>query len=195
VANRLLSVEQSRFRWRRVAGHLRIETIGEYQPAIPYRNAGVDGAGRPALPTSATSNLPLLYTEPMKPNDFRKIALRLQDTTEGAHMAHPDFRVNGRIFATLHPDGQQGMVKVTPDQQRDFIHQHPATFTPASGAWGRQGCTMVKLSAVDEETLGEAMTLAWQLAVTSVKVKSQKLKVKTKVETDKRAKTGRKRRR
>jgi predicted DNA-binding protein (MmcQ/YjbR family) len=135
-----------------------------------------------------------LYTEPMKPNDFRQIALRFQDAIEGEHMAHPDFRVNGRIFATLHPDGKQGMVKVTPDQQRDFIHQHPA-FTPASGAWGRQGCTMVLLNAVDEETLGEAMTLAWQLAVTSGKVKSQKLKVKTKVESDKPARTGRKRRR
>ena len=110
----------------------------------------------------------------MKPNDFRKIALRMQDAIEGEHMAHPDFRVNGRIFATLHPDGRQGMVKLTPDQQRDFIHQHPATFTPASGAWGRQGCTMVQLSAVDEEALGEAMTLAWQ------RVMSAKPKPKTK---------------
>jgi predicted DNA-binding protein (MmcQ/YjbR family) len=133
----------------------------------------------------------------MRPNDFRKIALRLQDAIEGEHMAHPDFRVNGRIFATLHPDGKQGMVKVTPDQQRDFIQQHPATFTPASGAWGRQGCTMVQLSAVDEETLGEAMTLAWQLAVTSIteKVKSQNLKGKTKEKKNKHAKRGTKRRR
>ena len=115
----------------------------------------------------------------MKPNDFRKIALRMQDAIEGEHMAHPDFRVNGRIFATLHPDGRQGMVKLTLDQQRDFIHQHPATFTPASGAWGRQGCTMVRLSAVDEETLGEAMTLAWQVAVTTVKSKKGKVKRET----------------
>src|SRR5262249_21339685 len=136
-----------------------------------------------------------LYTEPMTPNDFRKIALRLQDATEGEHMAHPDFRVQGRIFATLHPDGQQGMVKVTPDQQRDFIHQHPATFTPASGAWGRQGCTMVRLSAVDEGTLGEAMTLAWRLDVASVKEKRQKAKGKTKVRTNKPANTGTRRRR
>ena len=112
----------------------------------------------------------------MKPNDFRKIALRMQDAIEGEHMAHPDFRVNGRIFATLHPDGRQGMVKLTLDQQRDFIHQDPATFTPASGAWGRQGCTMVQLSAVDEEALGEAMTLAWQLAVTADNVKRKRVK-------------------
>jgi len=133
----------------------------------------------------------------MKPQDFRKIALRMQDAIEGEHMAHPDFRVNGRIFATLHPDGKQGMVKVTPDQQRDFIRQQPTTFTPAGGAWGRQGCTMVQLSAVDEETLGEAMTLAWQLAVTSIteKVKSQNLKGKTKEKKNKHAKSGTKRRR
>ena len=116
----------------------------------------------------------------MKPNDTRKIALRMQDAVEGEHMAHPDFRVSGRIFATLHPDGRQGMVKVTPDQQSGFMRDHPTVFTPASGAWGRQGCTMVQLSAVDEETLGEAMTRAWQLAMTAVKVKRQKGKVKTK---------------
>src|SRR4029077_1870530 len=119
----------------------------------------------------------------MKPNDFRKIALRMQDAIEGEHMAHPDFRVNRRIFATLHADGKQGMVKMTPDQQRDFMDGHPATFTSASGAWGRQGCTMVHLSAVDEETLGEAMTLAWQLAVSKVKVKREKVKGKRKVQT------------
>ena len=112
----------------------------------------------------------------MKPNDFRTIALRMQDAIEGEHMAHPDFRVNGRIFATLHPDGRQGMVKLTLDQQRDFIQQHPATFTPASGAWGRQGCTMVQLGAVDEEALGEAMTMAWQLAVSAGKAKRKRVK-------------------
>jgi hypothetical protein len=115
----------------------------------------------------------------MKPNDFRRIALEMQDAIEGEHMAHPDFRAHGRIFATLHPDGKQGMVKLTPDQQQTFLRENPSTFTPASGAWGRQGCTMVQLSAVDEETLGDAMTLAWQQAATA-KVKSKNLKVKTK---------------
>jgi len=80
-------------------------------------------------------------------------------------MAHPDFRANGRIFATLYPDNQRGMVKLTPDQQEDFVRANPATFVPASGAWGRQGCTTVRLDAVDEATLGEAMTLAWQNTV------------------------------
>ena len=54
------------------------------------------------------------------------------------------------------------MVKLTPDEQREFVRGNRDTFVPASGAWGRQGCTMVRLDAVDEDTLGEAMTLAWQ---------------------------------
>ena len=114
----------------------------------------------------------------MTPNDFRRIALQMPDAIEGEHMAHPDFRAHGRIFATLHPDGKQGMVKLTPEQQHTLLREYPATFTPASGAWGRQGCTMVRLSRVDEETLGDAMTLAWQLAATA-KVKSGNLKLKT----------------
>jgi hypothetical protein len=81
---------------------------------------------------------------------------------EGAHMGHPDFRANGRIFATLYPDGKAGMVKVTPEQQQELVAADPAAFVPASGAWGRQGCTTVRLASVDEDTLGSAMTLAWQ---------------------------------
>jgi hypothetical protein len=98
---------------------------------------------------------------------FRRIALEMQNAIEGAHMGHPDFRVNGRIFATIHPDGRQGMVKLTPDQQEEFVRANPETFVPASGAWGRQGCTMVRFASVDETTLGEAMTLAWQNTVRS----------------------------
>jgi hypothetical protein len=94
--------------------------------------------------------------------DFRRIALGMQDTIESAHMGHPDFRVNGRIFATLHPDRQSGMVKLTPDQQQIFVREYPAAFMPENGAWGRQGCTRVQLDSVDEDTLGEAITLAWQ---------------------------------
>lgn len=80
-------------------------------------------------------------------------------------MGHPDFRVNGRIFATLHGDLTRGMVRLTPDQQQRFVRDNPSVFTPENGAWGRQGCTRVQLKAADEETIGEAMTLAWQNAV------------------------------
>jgi hypothetical protein len=96
------------------------------------------------------------------PNQFRRIALGMNGAIEGSHMAHPDFRANGRIFATLYPDHRRGMVKLTPEQQQEFMRANPGTFEPASGAWGRQGCTTVTLAAADEGTIGEAMTLAWQ---------------------------------
>jgi hypothetical protein len=98
----------------------------------------------------------------LRPADFRRIALGMNGAIEGAHMGHPDFRANGRIFATLYPDGKAGMVKVTPEQQQELVAADPAAFVPASGAWGRQGCTTVRLASVDEDTLGSAMTLAWQ---------------------------------
>ena len=97
----------------------------------------------------------------MRAEDFRRIALGMKDAVERAHMGHPDFRVNGRIFATLHDGETVGMVKLTPEQQQQFVGEHRA-FAPENGAWGRQGCTQVRLDAVDEETLGEALTLAWR---------------------------------
>jgi hypothetical protein len=93
---------------------------------------------------------------------FRRIALGLQGAIESAHMNHPDFRANGKIFATIKTDNKSGMVKLTPEQQEKFVHDDPASFSPESGAWGRAGCTKVLFSAVDEDTLGEAMTVAWQ---------------------------------
>ena len=98
---------------------------------------------------------------------FRRIALGLPGAVEQAHHGHPDFRAHGRIFATLgYPDGDWGMVALTPDDQRDHIRAHPGAFEPAKGAWGLQGATMVRLGAIDEETLGAALTLAWQTART-----------------------------
>jgi hypothetical protein len=98
----------------------------------------------------------------MNAKDFRRIALGLDGAIESAHMGHPDFRANGRIFATLKVDMAFGMVKLTPDAQQTFLRAHPDAFSPESGAWGRSGCTRVRLDAVDEDTLGEAVTIAWQ---------------------------------
>ena len=98
----------------------------------------------------------------MTADHFRRIALAMTEASEGAHMGHPDFRVAGRIFATLHPDLKAGMVKLTPEQQREFVKSYPDVFEPEKGAWGLQGCTAVRLSAADEETVGEALTLAWR---------------------------------
>ncbi len=96
---------------------------------------------------------------------FRRLALALPQAEERAHMGHPDFRANGRIFATLSADGTRGMVKLTPDQQRDLLRERSDAFAPEAGAWGRSGCTRVHLALVDEEALGAAMTLAWQNTV------------------------------
>ena len=101
----------------------------------------------------------------MTADDFRRLALAMPDAIESAHMGHPDFRVNNRIFASLHHDrasGMVGMVKLTPEQQEQFIQDDPDTFSPEAGAWGRAGCTKVRLASADEETVGEALTLAWQ---------------------------------
>lgn len=98
-------------------------------------------------------------------NHFRRIALSLPDAEERKHMNHPDFRVGGKIFATLgYPDKSRGMVKLPPEAQSEFVRECPAGFVRVKGAWGLKGCTSVLLDAVDEETLGRALTLAWQHA-------------------------------
>jgi YjbR len=108
----------------------------------------------------------------MTSKDFRRIALGMRGAVEGEHMAHPDFRANGRIFATLSPDQEWGMVKLTPEQQQEFVRAEPATFVPAKGAWGRGGSTMVRLASAGRETVGEAMTLAWQDTVKAMRTKT-----------------------
>src|SRR5687768_3808436 len=98
----------------------------------------------------------------MTVTEFRRLALGMEDAAEASHMNHPDFRVHGKIFATIHEDHVHGMVKLTPEQQERFIREYPAMFHPAAGAWGRQGSTMVSFAHAKEEVVGEAMTLAWQ---------------------------------
>ena len=117
----------------------------------------------------------------MNESDFRRIATGMKDTVESAHMGHPDFRTNGRIFATLHHDRAWGMVALTPEQQAAFMRDEPAAFKPEPGAWGRQGCTAVRLDAVDDETLGEALTLAWRNAVEKGAVRGTRQRAATTV--------------
>ena len=93
-------------------------------------------------------------------------------------MGHPDFRVGGRIFATIHPDPKWGMVNLTPEQQRQFVADAPDSFVPESGAWGLQGATAVRLQSVDEEPVGEALTLAWQNANAKGPVRPRRKKAK-----------------
>jgi hypothetical protein len=96
-------------------------------------------------------------------NDFRRLALALPETEEKAHMDHPDFRVHGKIFATLgYPATGWGMVKLTPEQQHYYSKDYPDVFVPVKGAWGRRGATSVNLKAVRKETLKAAVAAAWR---------------------------------
>ncbi|MFL6350866.1 MAG: MmcQ/YjbR family DNA-binding protein [Bryobacteraceae bacterium] len=101
----------------------------------------------------------------MTADDFRRLALSFPDAIEGAHMGHPDFRVHGKVFATLqYPDKSWGMVRLTSDDQHTFVHAHWEAFLPVKGAWGRQGCTSVRLEAADTSVLTQALGIAWRNA-------------------------------
>ena len=99
----------------------------------------------------------------MTAREFRTIALSLPQASEVAHMGHPDFRVGGRIFATLgYPRSGWGMVRLTPEQQQLFVRTQPATFAPVKGAWGRAGATNVRLRTARQDAVREALTIAWR---------------------------------
>jgi len=98
----------------------------------------------------------------MTSHDFRRCALSMPGAVEAAHMGHPDFRVGGKIFATLgYPEDGWGMVKLSPKDQENFFRSAPQVFVPANGAWGRAGATTVRLSAVAAARLRKALTAAW----------------------------------
>lgn len=98
----------------------------------------------------------------MTAKDFRKIALSLPETKERCHMDHPDFRVAGKIFATLgYPDKTRGMVKVSPEEQHYLCKDNPEAFTPVKGTWGLRGATSVDLKAAKRDVLAKAIRAAW----------------------------------
>jgi hypothetical protein len=107
-------------------------------------------------------------------NDFRRVALGLDGAIESAHMGHPDFRAHGRIFATIQHDPAWGGLMLTPEQQSGFLRDYPDAFTPAAGAWGRAGATLVRFASVDEEVLGEVLTMAWTTAAEKKNKKKKK---------------------
>ena len=99
----------------------------------------------------------------MTSDDFRRMALELPEAVESAHMSHPDFRVRGKIFATLpYPDKDWGMVKLTPEQQTTFVRTEPAVFVPVKGGWGRRGATHVVLEEGEEPSVRQALIMAWR---------------------------------
>ncbi len=96
----------------------------------------------------------------MTSDEFRAIALELPETEERSHMNHPDFRCQGKIFATLGPDLTWGMAKLTPAQQKEYM-QIDAAFKPAPGKWGEGGATTFTLASVDTDHVRSAIHDAW----------------------------------
>ena len=102
----------------------------------------------------------------MTADQFRKLVLSFADTEERAHHGHPDFRVGGKIFATIgHPDQTRGMVQLTPEQQAEFMDDHPLVFSPAAGKWGLNGSTVVNLPKARKAVLKPAVEAAWKNAI------------------------------
>ncbi len=97
----------------------------------------------------------------MTQEDFRRVALSIEGASESAHMGHPDFRIRGKIFATLgYPDKSWAMVKLTPEQQRGFVGSDPDAFVPVKGGWGVKGATNVRLARAKEDFVHEALIAA-----------------------------------
>ena len=102
----------------------------------------------------------------MKAADFRRIALSLEGAEEGSHMGAADFRVGGRIFATLASEKQGfGNLMLTREQQAEFVRELPEVFLPIHGGWGRMGATHIRLARANEDVLTGALRTAWKLRV------------------------------
>jgi hypothetical protein len=100
----------------------------------------------------------------MTAKDFRRIALSFEGAEEGSHMGAVDFRVGGRIFATLASAKEgYGNLKLTPELQAEFIAERPDLFLPIHGGWGRMGMTHIRLAVADEDSLRGALHSAWKL--------------------------------
>ncbi|MGI8821336.1 MAG: MmcQ/YjbR family DNA-binding protein [Chthoniobacterales bacterium] len=98
----------------------------------------------------------------MNADQFRQIALSFPEACEGEHMGHPDFRVGGKIFATLgHPDARSGVVMLEPEEQKTLLREHPKVFAPAKGVWGKRGSTHVQLELANAPLVREALWSAW----------------------------------
>lgn len=100
----------------------------------------------------------------MTPSDFRRLALSLPGVEESSHFGAPDFRVGGRIFATLAAEKHgYGNLMLTQEIQAEFVSELPNVFLPVPGGWGRMGATHVHLAAVTEDVLAGALHAAWKL--------------------------------
>jgi hypothetical protein len=116
----------------------------------------------------------------MTPDGFRRLALSQPDAIESSHMSHPDFRVGGKIFATLgYPDDEWGMVKLSPIDQELFIQADPETFSPVKGAWGKGGATRVRLRTPKKALLARALGCARRATVAAQAARGTRAKKKS----------------
>ena len=107
--------------------------------------------------------------------DFRRIALSMPGAEESSHMGHPDFRVEGRIFATLASAKQgYGNLMLSVEQQAAFVGEMPEIFLPIPGGWGRMGSTHIRLAEANEDVLYAALHTAWKLRVEKNKKSNKK---------------------
>ena len=117
----------------------------------------------------------------MNANDFRRIALSLEGAEESSHMGAPDFRVEGRIFATLASEKQgYGNLMLTLEQQKAFVDELPEVFLPIAGGWGRMGMTHIRLAAANKDVMAGALQTAWKLRVEKNTKPGKKTSVKAK---------------
>jgi hypothetical protein len=117
----------------------------------------------------------------MTPDAFRKLALSLPESVEGAHMGHADFRAGGKIFATLgHPSTDYATIMLLPEEQRLFIDEAPSAFAPVKGGWGAKGATNVLLKAAKVPAVKSALLAAWRRRAPKSLVTEQNLSPTTK---------------
>lgn len=99
----------------------------------------------------------------MSADEFRRIAVSFPEAVESAHMDHPDFRVRGKIFATLgYPDENWAVVKFNTDQQSDFVARNPDLFQAVKGGWGRRGSTNLHLPRAKTAIVQKVLAVAWR---------------------------------
>jgi len=109
----------------------------------------------------------------MTPAAFAKLALALEGASQGRHGGHPDFRADGKVFASMGFKGPgTATVKLTPEQQKILVAAEPEIFTPVSGTWGNRGYTMIHLPAADATTMKSALAMAWK-NVTAVSARAK----------------------
>ena len=148
--------------WRIVDELRSLENSAAFTQTSPAGAANIcPGGSRPGLisvrlnPNRATV---------MTAQDFRRIALSFEGAEESSHMGQPDFRVEGKIFATLASEDQgYGNLKLLPEQQAEFVEELPQVFIPIPGGWGKMGMTHIRLSAATEDVLTGALRTAWKL--------------------------------